>query len=185
MKALYKNPSFVRKASEVAVEVLKRYYEPLLAEGILDVILIGEPTASGDLISRKQFEEFVMPPLRDFTTWAAERGGRTILHICGNTTDRLDLYPLTGAHCISLDHKTDIVRAKDMLQGRICFGGNVDPVKVLLQGTVKDVEDVCRGIIEKVGTGGGFILMPGCDIPPTIPYENIQAFMRVAREWRF
>jgi len=26
--------------------------------------------------------------------------------------------------------------------------------------------------------------MPGCDIPPTVPYENIQKFIQVAREWK-
>jgi len=26
--------------------------------------------------------------------------------------------------------------------------------------------------------------MPGCDIPPTVPFENIQKFIQVAREWK-
>ncbi|HXY54301.1 MAG TPA: uroporphyrinogen decarboxylase family protein [Nitrospirota bacterium] len=183
MKALYKNPGLVKSVTEFAVSMLKLFYEPLLSPGLLDLILLGEPTASGDLISRKQFEQFVLPQLQDFISWAAGKGARTILHICGNTTDRLDLYPRTGVHCISLDHKTDMVRAKEILHGTICFAGNVDPVNVLLRGTVQDVEDACRNVIEKVGTRGGFILMPGCDIPPGVPYENIHAFMRVAREW--
>ncbi len=183
MKALYKNPSLVRKVTDFSADLLRRIYEPLLVPGGLDIILLGEPTASGDLISRKQFEQYVIPPLREFIDWVASKGGQTILHICGNTTDRLDLYPQTGAGCISLDHKTDIVRAKSILHGTMCFAGNVDPVKVLLQGSVSDVERTCRDIIEKVGTDGGFILMPGCDIPPTVPYENIRMFMKVAREW--
>ena len=184
MKALYKNRSLVNAATEFAVRMLKLLYEPLLSPGPLDLILLGEPTASGDLMSRKQFEQYVLPPLQEFIGYAAGRGARTILHICGNTTDRLDLYPRTGAHCISLDHKTDMTRAKEVLHGSICFAGNVDPVKVLLEGTVQDVENACRKVIGKVGTHGGFILMPGCDIPPGVPYENIRAFMRVAREYR-
>jgi uroporphyrinogen decarboxylase len=48
---------------------------------------------------------------------------------------------------------------------------------------VQDVENVCRKVIDEVGTHGGFILMPGCDIPPGVPYENIRVFMRIAREW--
>jgi uroporphyrinogen decarboxylase len=45
------------------------------------------------------------------------------------------------------------------------------------------VESVCREIVGKAGTGGAFVLMPGCDIPPTVPYENIQKFIEVARNW--
>jgi len=26
--------------------------------------------------------------------------------------------------------------------------------------------------------------MPGCDIPPTVPYENIRKFIQVAHEWK-
>jgi uroporphyrinogen-III decarboxylase len=26
--------------------------------------------------------------------------------------------------------------------------------------------------------------MPGCDIPPTVPYANIQKFIQVAHEWK-
>ncbi|MEJ2697777.1 MAG: uroporphyrinogen decarboxylase family protein [Candidatus Sulfobium sp.] len=183
MKALYKTPGLVKAATEFAVDMLKLLYEPLLPPGPLDLVLLGEPTASGDLMSRKQFEQYVLPPLQAFINWAADRGARTILHICGNTTDRLDLYPRTGAHCVSLDHKTDMARAKEILHGTMCFAGNVDPVKVLLQGTVQDVENACRKVIGNVGTDGGFILMPGCDIPPGVPHENIRAFIRVAREW--
>jgi uroporphyrinogen decarboxylase len=94
----------------------------------------------------------------------------TLVHICGNTTDRLDLFPQTGASCISLDHKTDIAKAKETLHGKMCFGGNVDPVKIMLNGSA--------------GTDGGFVLMPGCDIPPTVPYENIQKFIQTAHEWK-
>jgi uroporphyrinogen decarboxylase len=183
MKALYKAPSFVESAVSVAAEMLMRFYDSLLSSGMLDVILLGEPTASGDLISRKQFEQFVLPRIKDFTDWAKMKGAHTIIHICGNTSDRLDLYPQTGASCISLDHKTDMAKAKEVLHGKMCFAGNVDPVKVLLQGTAQEVEDACTRVIQTAGTDGGFILMPGCDIPPAVPYENIQKFMQTAREW--
>jgi uroporphyrinogen decarboxylase len=184
MKALYKAPSFVESAVSVASEMLMRFSDSLLSSGMLDVILLCEPTASGDLISRKQFERFVIPRMKEFTGWAKTKGAHTIIHICGNTTDRLDLYPLTGASCISLDHKTDMAKAKELLHGKMCFAGNVDPVKVLLQGTAQDVEDACRRVIQAAGIDGGFILMPGCDIPPTVPFENIQTFMQTAREWK-
>ena len=67
----------------------------------------------------------------------------------------------------------------------MCFGGNVDPVKIMLNGTVQDVENACKDIIKAAGTDGGFVLMPGCDIPPTVPYENIQKFIQMAHEWKY
>lgn len=184
MKATFKNPAFVEKVVDFATDLLIHLYEPLVKDGTLNVISLADPTASGDLISKKQFEKFALPYLKKFTDWAKSRNVHTLVHICGNTTDRLDLFPLTGASCISLDHKTDIAKAKEILHGKMCFAGNVDPVKIMLQGTVQDVENSCKHVIQTAGTEGGFVLMPGCDIPPTVPYENIRKFIQVAREWK-
>jgi len=184
MKATFKKPDFVHKVVDFATDLLIHLYEPVVSDGTLEVISIADPTASGDLISKKQFEKFALPYLKKFNDWAKSKNVHTLVHICGNTTDRLDLFPLTGASCISLDHKTDIAKAKEVLHGKMCFGGNVDPVKIMLQGTVGQVEDACKQVIQTAGTDGGFVLMPGCDIPPTVPYENIQKFMQIAREWK-
>jgi uroporphyrinogen decarboxylase len=184
MKATFKKPAFVEKVIDFATDMLIHLYEPLVADGTLQLITLADPTASGDLISKKQFEKFAVPYLKKFTTWAKSKNVHTLVHICGNTTDRLDLFPQTGASCISLDHKTDMAKAKEALLGKMCFGGNVDPVKVMLNGTVQDVETTCKEIIAAAGTDGGFVLMPGCDIPPTVPYANIQKLIQVAHEWK-
>ncbi|MDA8325512.1 MAG: hypothetical protein M0033_04770 [Nitrospiraceae bacterium] len=185
MKATFKKPALVEKVVDFATGLLMHLYGPLVDDGTLEVISLADPTASGDLISKKQFERFALPYLKKFTDWAKGKGAHTLVHICGNTTDRLDLFPATGASCISLDHKTDIRKAKEVLHGKMCFGGNVDPVKIMLNGSVQDVEEACRETIRTAGADGGFVLMPGCDIPPTVPYENIQKFIQVARDWRY
>jgi len=184
MKATFKNPDLVHKVADFATDLLIHLYEPLVSDGTLQVISLADPTASGDLISKKQFETFALPYLKKFTAWAKSKNAHTLVHICGNTTDRLDLFPQTGASCISLDHKTDIAKAKEILHGKMCFAGNVDPVNTMLQGSVQDVEDSCKHVIQTAGTDGGFVLMPGCDIPPTVPYENIQKLIEVARGWK-
>jgi uroporphyrinogen decarboxylase len=119
MKATFKKPAFVEKVVDFATDVLIHLYEPIVADKTLEIISLADPTASGDLISRKQFEKFAVPYLKKFTDWAKARGIHTLVHICGNTTDRLDLFPLTGASCISLDHKTDIAKAKETLHGKM------------------------------------------------------------------
>ena len=184
MKATYKQPDLVEKLLEFATELLIYLYEPVVSDGTLEVISLADPTASGDLVSKKQFERFVVPYLKRFTDWAKSKNVHTLLHICGDTTDRIDMFPDTGASCISVDHKTDIAKAKDLLSGKMCFAGNVDPVAGMLQGSVELVESSCKRIIETAGTDGAFALMPGCDIPPDVPYENIQKFIQVAQDWR-
>lgn len=184
MRATYKNPALIEKILHFSTELLIHLFEPLVNDGTLEVISLADPTASGDLLSKKQFERFALPYLKIFTDWAKSKHVHTLLHICGDTTDRVDLFPHTGASCISLDHKTDIAKAKEVLHGKMCLAGNVNPVDVILQGSVDLVESTCKQIIETAGTDGAFALMPGCDIPPNVPYENIVKFIQVAKEWR-
>jgi uroporphyrinogen decarboxylase len=183
MKATFKKPAFVEKTVDFCADLLIHVYEPLVRDG-LECISIADPTASGDLINKKQMERFAVPGLKKLTGWATSKGVHSILHICGNTSDRLDLFPLTGASTIFFDQKVDIAKAKEALHGKMCFGGNVAPVHVLLNQDSAGVEKACREVVEIAGKDGGFILVPGCDIPPTIPYENLRTFHDVALQWK-
>ena len=183
MKATFKKPAFVEKMVDFCANLLIHLYEPLVKDG-LECISIADPTASGDLINKKQMERFAVPGLKKLTGWAKSKGAHSILHICGNTSDRLDLFPLTGASTIFFDQKVDITKAKEALHGKMSFGGNVAPVHVLLNQDAAGVEKACREVIEVAGKDGGFILVPGCDIPPTISYENLKKFHDVALNWK-
>lgn len=185
MKATFKKPAFVEKMVDFCADLLIKLYEPLVNDGI-EALSIADPTASGDLINPKQMARFAVPPLRKMSDWAKSKGAHTILHICGNTSDRLDLFPETGCSTIFFDQKVDIAKAREALLGKMSFGGNVAPVHVLLNKTAPEVEAACREVIDVAGKDNkGFILVPGCDIPPTIAYENLKTFHDVALNWKY
>ncbi|MGE5893264.1 MAG: uroporphyrinogen decarboxylase family protein [bacterium] len=184
MKSIFKKPAFVEKMVDFCADLLITLYGPLVNSG-LEVLSIADPTASGDLINPKQMAKFAVPPLKKMSDWAKSKGVHTILHICGNTSDRLDLFPQTGCSTIFFDQKVDIAKARETLLGKMSFGGNVAPVHVLLNKTAAEVETACREIIEIAGRDNrGFVLVPGCDIPPTIPFENLKTFHDVALNWK-
>jgi uroporphyrinogen decarboxylase len=179
MRAVVKRPREAKMLVEFATRVILRFYEPLLAKKVIALASIADMAASGDLVSRKHFAEFALPSLEKLIASIRSRGARTLLHVCGDTSDKLDLLVESGADCVSIDHKVDIAEAKRVFRGRTCLAGNVDPVHVLLEGTPSDVEEACWDCVEKAAPGGGFILMPGCDIPPAVPEENLRTFLRV------
>jgi len=185
MKHTFKKPALVEKMVDFCADLLIHLYEPLVKDGTLECLSIADPTASGDLINPKQMERFAVPPLKKMSDWAKSKGVHTILHICGNTSDRLELFPKTGCTVIFFDQKVDIAKAKEVLFGKMCFGGNVAPVHVLLNKTAAEVEKACKETIGIAGKDGGYVLVPGCDIPPTIPYENLKVFHDVAFNWKY
>ncbi len=182
MRDVYKNKEFAMKVIEFAKDLILAFYEPLIKDVGMDAISIADPTASGDLISRKHFLEFALPALKDLIDKMKKRGVVTFLHICGDTSDKLKEIAETKAGCFSLDHKVNLAYAKKELQGVICIAGNVDPVSVMNDGTPEYVEEISRKCIEDAAEGGGYVLCPGCDIPPTVPLENIKAFIKSTRK---
>ncbi len=184
MKYTFKKPAFVEKMVDFCADLLITLYEPLVNAG-MEAISIADPTASGDLINPKQMLKFAVPPLRKLSDWAKSKGAHTILHICGNTSDRLEQFIETGCSTIFFDQKVDIAKAKEVLHGKMSFGGNIAPVHILLNKTAAEVEQACRETIEIAGKDGGYILVPGCDIPPTIPFENLKIFHDVALNWKY
>lgn len=185
MKATFKKPAFVEKMVNFCADLLIHLYAPLVADGAIECISIADPTASGDLINPKQMARFAVPPLKKMSDWAKSKNVHTILHICGNTGDRLEQFIDTGCSSIFFDQKVDIAKAKEVLLGKMSFGGNVAPVHVLLNKTAPEVEAACKEVIEIAGKDGGFILVPGCDIPPTISYENLKMFHDTAFNWKY
>lgn len=181
MRATYKKKAQARKTLEFATRLLKAFYRPLVEEKLIPVMSIADPTASGDLISARAFRTFAQPYLQELIRWGHEHGVATWLHVCGDTTDKLEEIAATEADCFSLDYKVDLRTAKERLAGRMCIAGNINPVAVLDQGTPEDVRRAGEACLEAAAAGGGFILTAGCDLPPTVPEENILAMLELGR----
>lgn len=177
MKATLKKKDEVHKMLDFATRLVRQFYQPLVEERVIPMISIADPTGSGDLISDRVFRTFSLPYLQPLIGWAKEHGVYTWLHICGNTTDKLESIAETGASCFSLDYKVNLAEAKEKIGGRVALAGNIDPVSILNQKGPDDVRAAARACIEAAAGGGGFVLTSGCDLPPTISMENLQAML--------
>jgi len=179
MSSIYKDKKAVHAVLEFATEVSFRYYDAFRRKGAR-IISVAEPSASGDMISRRHFEEFVLPYLTDFIRRTKQAGALNLLHICGKTTKYLDLIPGTGADVFSVDYKVDLAVVREAIGRRMAFAGNVNPAGVLVSGTPDEVRAAARECIDKAGHDGNFILMPGCDLSPSVPLANIRALIESA-----
>ena len=182
MRGLYKDRAAVHAVLDFAADLCFAYLEPYIDAGV-SIISLADPTSSGDLISRDQFLEFSFPYLKKVGAKIKERGVWLTVHICGNTTNRLDPIPQAGADIMSVDYKVDLSEARRILGGKIAFAGNMNPVTVMQKETPQGVAAACRAAIAQAGAGNGYILMPGCDIPPTVPLENVKAMVDTAHEY--
>ena len=74
-----------------------------------------------------------------------------------------------------------MARAKEILGRTACIVGNV-PLSLLNTGTVDEVREYCKNLIDVAGKDGGFILASGGVIDKAKP-ENVRTMIDFTREY--
>ncbi len=137
---------------------------------------------SDDFMSKAQFDKFYWPTFKKLIHSLIERGGTPCVFFEGNFTSKLEyLLDFPKGKMLARLDTTDIQRAKDVLKGHICIQGNV-PSSLLQTGTVQDVKDYCKNLIDTVGKDGGFILSPRSSTDEVKP-ENLKAMIDFTHEY--
>ena len=144
---------------------------------------LGDSLAAPDVTSPRMFHRFARPYEERLVKDLAAHGIFVVIHICGDTSRILDMLAEYGPCGFELDYKTDAVKAKQTAGKHHVLFGNIDPSGVLARGTVEQVREATRQLIDLWKPEGRFILNAGCAIPPTTPPENVHALVAAAKEF--
>ena len=167
-------------------EKLTTKYWKLFVEAGAELVSQAEPSASGDMISHRQFEKMALPHIQACYREIDGLVKAKMLHICGNINRILPYLPQSGADVISFDYKVDLKLVRETLGGKMAFAGKLDPVSVMQLGTPETVRQLTKEYIEEADSAqGGYIVMPGCDLAPATPPENVQAMISTAKSTAF
>lgn len=133
-------------------------------------------------MSNKQFETFYWPTLKKSINALVDKGYTPNIFFEGEYTSRLEyLLELPKGQVIGLFDRSDMARVKEVLGNHICIAGNV-PSSLLQAGTVQEVKDYCKWLIDVVGKDGGYIMAPGCSVDEVEP-ENLKAMVDFTKEY--
>lgn len=183
MKMLRKDPEGTKYVLDFTSEVVVEYWS-LFAEAGAEHVSQAEPVASGDMISTKMFLQYAFPYLKKTNDAIGDKVFSKMIHICGNSSKSLEYLPDTGADMISMDYKVDLAFAREVLDGKMAFAGQVNPADVMVMSDADNVRKVSKECIEAAQwEKGGYILMPGCDLSPLTPLENVQAMTETAHSY--
>ena len=130
--------------------------------------------ATGDLVRGTMYRDFLLPIHRELTR-AFECP--VILHICGDTLDRIGYIAQAGFAAFHFDSKVD-AREAVRAAGRMPLVGNVNNPEALLRGTPELVEAQARYAVE----AGVRVVGPECAVPLRTPLENLRAIRRATEE---
>ncbi|MHC4170675.1 MAG: uroporphyrinogen decarboxylase family protein, partial [Planctomycetota bacterium] len=171
MMDLIDKPEMFVRAGEVIIENAIAFAVAQIEAGA-DMIGVGDAAAS--LVTPNMYAELVLPLEKKLIDAIHEAGGTVKLHICGNISNIVKFMPQSGADIIDVDSMVSLARARELVGPDVTLCGNFNPAGALFEGSPEDVAEEAR---ECLGTATDrFILMPGCEVPPATPEENIRAF---------
>jgi uroporphyrinogen decarboxylase len=138
------------------------------------------------MISPKQFEQFALPYITEIQEKVLAMGYRTTyVHICGNQNLNLPLWakiPIGDPGIVSIGHEIALENAGHYFPDQIVLG-NLDPT-IIQTGTPADIYEATRRNIEEgKKLSGGYVLSPGCQLPPMASPENIMAMTKAVYDF--
>ncbi|MDA1347973.1 MAG: MtaA/CmuA family methyltransferase [Chloroflexi bacterium] len=168
------DPDTVKRAMHKMKEISVLFGEAQIDAGA-DVLTFPDH-ATGDLVSGEYYRKFLLELHQEM----AERlKVPLILHICGQTLDRLDYIAQSGMACFHFDSRNDPQEAMDIAAGRIRLVGNLNNPELLYARGPEEV----REAVFKCMDAGVDMIAPECAIPLATKLENLIEIPRAVRAW--
>lgn len=181
--ALGKKLDKIHQLLDFCRSVSERYIMAQIDQGA-HATSIGDSPSGPDVISPKYYREFAYPYVKKLVSNVKKKNILLAYHICGNSTPIIEDMVSTGAAILEVDQKADQLVCKAAASGKATLLGPIDPSEVMANGTPELVMQKCNEALENLSPGGGFILGPGCALPPNTPDENIDAMIEASKKYK-
>jgi len=179
----------MRMALEHTLNAL-RYWVDTFGAGKL-VYFMSSPSEANQIFSPRHIQKYAIPYHKEFHQRIRARGvNKFMFHICGEQNLNL---PYLADYASSADswphpsiltfgHEVDLEDAGKYFPDDIIMG-NVEPA-LFQTGPPQQVYEHCRICIEKgKKLRGGFILAPGCGLPPRAPSYNVWMMTKAVNDF--
>jgi uroporphyrinogen decarboxylase len=192
---LLRQPELCERLMDLALNhafnALEYWIDTFGAENI--VYYMSSPTEANQLFSPKHIQAYALPYHKAFHTRLRARGVRKfVFHICGEQNLNL---PMLGEFAstedgwphpsvLSFGHEVELRDAARHFPDDIIMG-TVEPA-LIQTGSPQQVYEQCRTYIsEGKKTHGGFVLAPGCGLPPKSAPYNVWMMTKAVNDFGY
>jgi uroporphyrinogen decarboxylase len=174
------HPQMVHALLAKVTDFLVAYAHAFKAAGVRGII-IAEPAAG--LISPPALREFSSTYVRRIVAAVADDRLEIILHNCGARAAHLPAILEAGASIVHFGRPMDLAVAFARAPADVVVCGNLDPAVVFVEATPEVVREHTLALLQAGRDRRGFVISSGCDIPPSTPAANLDAFFAAVREF--
>lgn len=172
-----KNPEAMLKLLDLLSDVIADYLLSQISAGA-DAVQVFD--SWGGILSEEEYKTYSLPYLEKI--FEKLKSTQTILYTNGgdHLLKQIRTLPVS---CISIDWRTSINRAEDLLGNKFAIQGNLDPTKLFK--TSNDVAFETSEMLKKLDRKTSYIANLGHGILPGTPPENVKVFVDTVKNFNF
>jgi len=160
----------------------------LYTEAGVDLISLGDDIGmqSGPLMSVELWEQWIRPRLKSVIDATREINPEVLVfyHSCGDATAFIEGLIECGVDILNpiQPECMDFNQVHETYGDRLSFWGTLGTQQLLPFGTPEEVRELTLERIRVCGKKGGLIVGPTHLVEPEVPFENLAAMKKAARE---
>lgn len=175
LRSIIRDPEFVNKLLDFTTETVRRYAVAVNKVGA-KYISIAEPATV--TLGHERFKNLVVNNLNkiynDLNCWKG-------LHICGDTTEFLDLMLECNIDALSLDQIMDYNKIKEIIPKNIVLIGNLDPLDLLYNSDTKKIKEETIKLLKIMRKNNNYLCAFGCNCMNDTSIENLKTAIETGR----
>ena len=134
---------------------------------------------TGLIMGPQLWDEFIKPRIKKMYALVKSKGKFVFIHSCGKVDQLFPDLIECGVDVFNpfQPEVMDVFDMKKKYGSRLSFYGGISTQKTLPYGTVTQIRDEVKRLLDVVGKDGGYIASPAHSIPPDAKPENIAAMI--------
>jgi len=161
-------------------------YTKAFIEAGADVMLVGG-NVPGGFLGSEVYEQYILPYEKRYVDFIQDQDCPAVYHNCGQIMSLVGSYKKLGAKVIEPFSPVplgdaDLGSAVDIVNGDYVIIGGVDQVNVLQNGTIDQVMEQTKKVMEAGKKNGPFIIQNADFLEFNTPLKNVEEFVKIAFE---
>lgn len=175
----YKNKNAILNLLDKLTKVISEYLISQIEAGA-DAVQIFD--SWGGILSEEEYKVFSLPFLNKIIEQVSSKKAPIIIYTNGGD-HLLEQIKTLKLDCVSIDWRTSLNRAENILGNRFSIQGNFDPTKLFLDKESVRIETIA--MLKEFSRKTAYIANLGHGILPATPPENVKAFVDEIKKFSF